>query len=438
MDYVQNLANSSTNCYELEHQINRVKKGLFDKRSDESTTKNIGTLDINNELNYSASCQENYYESKNSSESSESIIIQSHVPIPTGYSNDNAEKTIHPDIACLLEEYDYEYKNRRLTEKKETQDKKKRSQKPKILIDENEEVKFDPPENLRKLETIHAKLFDRNNGNSKNDFDKKKTIYVHVGIGGFARVEELPPSSPRISMSETNSTFKTGKFGDDAGFYVDKKDFFIAAVADGAGGNRAYGHDPKIFSETLMRECHRQSQSIHFKIGDYKHIIFDALQIVQDKNVFGSCTICFVAFDKVKRLLHVINIGDTTCIVWRNGKVAHSSCVQLHNEDCPNQLTVYPWTEENWGREILNSGELGELSDVFHTFQIKLNDVILLGSDGVFGNLSLKELTDIVGKTPSKNLSSKTTARLVAEECFNKRKKVDDILCICCRFTHLT
>lgn len=90
--------------------------------------------------------------------------------------------------------------------------------------------------------------------------------------------------------------------------------------------------------------------------------------------------------------LRVLNVGDATCIVIRNGKVVTETKETIHYFECPFQLST-------------DSPDLPKRGSKL-TFKLQRGDLIFMASDGVFDNLSNKQVADLV----TSEIQSKNTA----------------------------
>lgn len=62
---------------------------------------------------------------------------------------------------------------------------------------------------------------------------------------------------------------------------------FRLGISDGAGGNIMYGFDPRLFSESLMRNCSDLAHSGKYNTDEPKRLLGHAFDRVQTENCFG-------------------------------------------------------------------------------------------------------------------------------------------------------
>ncbi|EDO27712.1 predicted protein [Nematostella vectensis] len=104
----------------------------------------------------------------------------------------------------------------------------------------------------------------------------------------------------------------------------------------------------------------------------------------------GSSTACIVVLDKRDKTLHSVNLGDSGFLVVRKGIVVHQSSEQQHYFNTPYQLAIPPPGQD--GRVIQDSLDAAEST----SFNVEVDDLIVMGTDGLFDNLSTDQiLTEI-------------------------------------------
>eukprot|EP00112_Aurelia_sp_Birch-Aquarium-sp1_P023253 Seg685.10 transcript_id=Seg685.10/GoldUCD/mRNA.D3Y31 product="Protein phosphatase PTC7" protein_id=Seg685.10/GoldUCD/D3Y31 len=178
-------------------------------------------------------------------------------------------------------------------------------------------------------------------------------------------------------------------YGEDAFFIAENKFSNVLGVADGVGGWRDYGIDPAKFSTSLMRKCERFVVDGGLaRAPTAVRVIKEGYQdLSEDKPAnFGSSTACVIVFDKQKNILNSANLGDSGFLIFRKGKVLYRSSEQQHYFNTPYQLASPPPDQE--GTVIQDSIDEADQS----TIPLEEDDVIVLGSDGLFDNLSTQQI----------------------------------------------
>lgn len=200
---------------------------------------------------------------------------------------------------------------------------------------------------------------------------------------------------------------RPGKFGDDAYFITRHPLGDVIGVADGVGGWRAWGIDPGEFSRTLMQSCERLVVAGSFSPTAPAALLAKAYEELEHSkhHILGSSTACVVmvrgslstttsssppsttpppaAEGSSSGVLSSANIGDSGYLVVRGGHVVHRSHEQQHYFNTPFQLSLPPpGTSEHVLSDSPSSAESRE-------FEVETGDLVLVATDGVFDNLSV-------------------------------------------------
>jgi len=227
---------------------------------------------------------------------------------------------------------------------------------------------------------------------------------------------------PKPGISYNIDNIIKGQIGDDAYFiarHVDewsKSDFEVSpgptssppderdqskgnadviGVADGVGGWRAYGVDPGLFSNNLMRNCERLVRAGFFTNSHPKALLEQGFREMQEnkQQIIGSSTACLMMLSHTDLKLYTTNIGDSGFLVVRRGEVVHRSHEQQHYFNTPFQLSLPPTELQS---EVL--ADRPESADQYE-FSVEDGDVILLATDGLFDNvpdrLLIAEMSDV-------------------------------------------
>lgn len=104
----------------------------------------------------------------------------------------------------------------------------------------------------------------------------------------------------------------------------------------------------------------------------------------------GSSTACVLVLHRETSTLYTANIGDSGFIVVRKGEIVHRSEEQQHYFNTPFQLSLPP---PGHGHNVLSDSP--ESADTL-SFPVKEGDVILVATDGVFDNVPVKILLDVL------------------------------------------
>jgi protein phosphatase PTC7 len=137
--------------------------------------------------------------------------------------------------------------------------------------------------------------------------------------------------------------------------------------------------------------------------------IFFFLSWDLDKKLKGSATACILGINCLTGRLYSVNIGDSGFVIIRQGCIIYRSQSQEINGDCPRQLDVYPWTS-SLKQLGINHTQISyvlfirpcllllinkkiffqlfrSIDAICQTFDLKLNDIIILSTDGLFDNV---------------------------------------------------
>jgi protein phosphatase PTC7 len=171
-------------------------------------------------------------------------------------------------------------------------------------------------------------------------------------------------------------------------------------VMDGVSGADKLEGVP-LYSKTLVAELKESVGEEGLDIRQLSKLLSDAAETA-DQTATGAST-AIVASISENGFLRVLNVGDSTCIIIRNGKVAGKSREISHYFECPYQLSAdspdRPKDGTKWNVELLKG------------------DIILMASDGVFDNISEDDVAEMVAAGP------KPTS-VIAKRVADKARKV--------------
>lgn len=175
--------------------------------------------------------------------------------------------------------------------------------------------------------------------------------------------------------------------------------YSLLAVADGVGGWAVQDVDPSEFAWTLMnftatvfQERFVNPKPSNNNIPPPVEILNDAHnRIINEKKVIaGSSTACVVIIDHCEKRLSAVNVGDSGFVILRNGKIHVHSKEHQRGYNFPFQLSPMFNTDN-----VLNGDK----------YELKLleNDILLIGTDGLFDNLYDKQILEILDPLRDKN-----------------------------------
>lgn len=171
-------------------------------------------------------------------------------------------------------------------------------------------------------------------------------------------------------------------------------------VADGVGGSAIHGIDPSEYSSNLMAEAH--TISVQMANANKRVCPLDVLQGAYEAvgHIPGSATACIAALNGDE--LDVCNLGDSGCLIVRDGGVLFATKEQTHGFNFPFQL----------GSESMDTPLDGDMT----THTITDGDLVILASDGVFDNLFQDQILEVV---LSNQKDFENVGRLLAEAASN-------------------
>ncbi|KAK9711332.1 hypothetical protein K7432_007911 [Basidiobolus ranarum] len=205
------------------------------------------------------------------------------------------------------------------------------------------------------------------------------------------------PKNPTASMTDDVSYYSIG-CGEDS--YFRRHD--AMGVADGVGGWKGKkGANPALFSRKLMHYACLELEKYDGIEDELFHNYYDVSPTkileksyellnrdVAKEGILGSSTACIVVLRDDE--LRIANLGDCGVSVIRQGDFVFRTEEQQHCFNYPYQL---------------GTGSLDKPSDAqAFTVKVQKGDIVILGSDGIYDNLSDEDILDIVLRSASGSL----------------------------------
>lgn len=191
--------------------------------------------------------------------------------------------------------------------------------------------------------------------------------------------------------------------GEDDFIITELKHLNFLAVADGVGSWVFHGINPKYFVTELMDVLSAKYHALDYSVIK-KHdeennsilytIIRDSIAFLNSRteNInIGSCTLAALSLNLKTLHLNTYLMGDAGFMIVRNGQIIYRSVDQLKDFNFPFQMGV----GKDMPMDHPINGEINQL-------KLKLWDVIVIGSDGLFDNLFDKKILNIVNFEMSK------------------------------------
>tara|TARA_A100001015_G_C14919168_1_gene683613 strand:- start:256 stop:1083 length:828 start_codon:yes stop_codon:yes gene_type:complete len=160
------------------------------------------------------------------------------------------------------------------------------------------------------------------------------------------------------------------KGGEDSFFINCNNEHTSIGVADGVGGWISEGIDSGLYSRELMSHVFdymANSKSNNINDTQVKSLIYSKNKtMVKGSSTALVLTVC-------NNYLYSANIGDSSYLLIRNNVVIYKSPCMQHSFNYPYQL------QYDGGDSINNTNSM--------KIPIELNDIIIMGTDGLFDNI---------------------------------------------------
>jgi len=182
---------------------------------------------------------------------------------------------------------------------------------------------------------------------------------------------------------------ESGYGGEDAYLCVGSCSSYFIGVADGVSEWDHLRIDAGLWSRSLLEGVRSEINRQVTDVLDPLKLMWSSYETNLHNKVLGSCTACFLSLASVERELATANLGNSGYILFRlQGGVmtlVHKSGTQEHNFGCPYQL----------GHHLASSKPADAL---LASHPVQPGDLIVVGSDGLFDNLSNEEIGEAVSQ----------------------------------------
>lgn len=192
----------------------------------------------------------------------------------------------------------------------------------------------------------------------------------------------------------------------------------LLGLADGVSGwCELTGGHAALWSRLILHRVlshyvqHYNSETREGPVPELKEILdsafVDAKEILDLKKETGSSTLILASLNASQDTLQVVNIGDSSIYVIRDGEIVFTATHESTPEkNCPHQIGT-------------NSTEIPSSFASVYTIPVQEDDLILMCSDGVSDNLWENEITDILDKQYYSN-NSETDLKTVTNALVNE------------------
>ena len=209
--------------------------------------------------------------------------------------------------------------------------------------------------------------------------DRSKTLSLDMAL-------QVKPHPEKVSWG-----------GEDAVF-INGRNFGCFDGVSGAEKERG----KKLYSKSLSDSMKKSSTRSSWTINDIKECMNDAKEVADNEGTGASTAV--VASIGEDNVLRALNLGDSVCLVVRDGAVAARTREIVHYFDCPYQLG-------------LDSPDRPKDGTTLET-DIYPGDIVIAGSDGVFDNLSDADILDLVSN------NAKSKASVIAKKICDTSRSV--------------
>jgi len=204
--------------------------------------------------------------------------------------------------------------------------------------------------------------------------------------------------------------------GEDSYFYASNSNgIYALGVADGVYEWRDVGIDAGAFSRSLMEFCR---QAVELGTTDVLRVLQFAARHQRRAGVAGSSTVCLALVDTLQGRLAAANVGDSGFLLLGHSPGSYrSSATRGHlrvRYRSPQQEHAFGHPYQLGHHATADNPEDAMLS----TMPVYPGDVLIMGSDGLFDNLSDEEIVEVVDRMLAERASAAAIAQEVAFKAF--------------------
>jgi protein phosphatase PTC7 len=217
-----------------------------------------------------------------------------------------------------------------------------------------------------------------------------------------------------------------GHGGEDSYFYAGNRNgIYALGVADGVYEWRTSGIDAGAFSRQLMEYCR---QAVELGTTDVLRVLQFASKHLRRAGTQGSSTVCLALVDTLQGRLAAANIGDSGFMLLGRGPGK-----QRGEGSGRGQLVVRyrsPQQEHSFGHpyQLGHHAAADAPEDaMLTTMPVYPGDILVMGSDGLFDNVSDEEIVDMVNAAVVQGQPASAIAQALAFAAFGAsvdRKRV--------------
>jgi protein phosphatase PTC7 len=172
----------------------------------------------------------------------------------------------------------------------------------------------------------------------------------------------------------------------------------MICVADGVGGWNESGIDPSKYSNELCEKVKEEYLKNCVKLyANPKEIFNEACSKVR---AIGTSTFCMCILDFEKKHIHSLNLGDSGYMLIRGKNKSDEIPNKSLNKNQSETFDVIFKSEEqqhsfNFPYQVGTNGDNPNEADIFVN-EFEENDIIVLGSDGLWDNLYENQILNVI------------------------------------------
>lgn len=242
---------------------------------------------------------------------------------------------------------------------------------------------------------------------------------LHVEVSAMSL-----PHPEKAAVGQKGSNRKGfGYAGEDAYFYATNRNGITAmGVADGVYMWKEKGIDAGLFSRRLMEFARH---AVDLGTTDVLRVLQFAAKRLRLEGIQGSSTACIVLVDHLQGRLAAANCGDSGFLVMGRRRHERASASKTGASSSRGGFEVKyrsPQQEHSFGHPY----QLGHFAEadlpedaMLTTMPVSPGDILVLGSDGLFDNVSEAELVEEVERDVMEGVQPSVIAQRLAFLAFS-------------------
>jgi len=226
---------------------------------------------------------------------------------------------------------------------------------------------------------------------TKKKFPEADKVNAEVESQTLLRIPALMKtvSPPKLSLRSGASNIphpqKLHRGGEDVHMVAHQDGNTLIGVFDGVGGWADVGVDPALYARQLAAILQREFRRAPTGEPGSERPLQSMLQVahreLEESQLPGSCTVC-LALLKADGELHILNLGDSSLHILRDGVTVFETMEQQHYFNCPFQLG-------------LGSGDQPPDGDYYIVDDLAPTDLIIAATDGLWDNMYEEDVTTL-------------------------------------------